>query len=208
LTCHGLVPLPLRLPFALSHCQHTHRKPSNAWLIPPPPPKAAYKIWPSQAPQGCPFKPSESIRGVGFTGRHAEYTGADTWYPSWAADGDLYSPWTDGNVNGLGSTSAGKDATTGNAKIFGDDPLKLKVVDQDVYKSDPSPYAGATLAAAWFTTASGIMELIVCILPAGSPGRWYHLQLAVARALRRLPLVYGFRKTWTRPLALPQAALR
>jgi hypothetical protein len=33
---------------------------------------------------------------VAFTGRHAEYTGADTWYPSWANDGNLYSPWPDG----------------------------------------------------------------------------------------------------------------
>ena len=32
-------------------------------------------------------------------GRHAAYTGADTWYPSWASDDILYSPWTDGNID-------------------------------------------------------------------------------------------------------------
>ena len=98
--------------------------------------------WPSDPPADCPFPRSELFAGVRFTGRHAEYTGADTWYPSWALDGNLYSPWTDGNVNGLGSGSAGKDATTGHATILGDDPLKLQVVEQGIYKSDPTPYAG------------------------------------------------------------------
>ena len=51
--------------------------------------------WRSEPPADCPFKPSASLTGVAFTGRHAEYTGADTWYPSWASDGNLYSPWTD-----------------------------------------------------------------------------------------------------------------
>src|SRR5512147_190601 len=98
---------------AIAFCTHffsTYAEAADQRLIdaPVPPPKAACKIWPSQPPPGCPFKPSDSLRGIGFTGRHAEYTGADTWYPSWASDGNLYSPWTDGNVNGLGSNSAGK----------------------------------------------------------------------------------------------------
>jgi len=45
--------------------------------------------WRSEPPADCPFKSSTSLTGVEFTGRHAEYTGADTWYPSWAADGCL-----------------------------------------------------------------------------------------------------------------------
>jgi hypothetical protein len=98
--------------------------------------------WPSAPPTNCPFASSAEISGVEFTGRHAEYTQADTWYPSWAADGNLYSPWTDGVVNGLGSNSSGTNATTGYAKIIGDDPLNLQVVDQGVFASDPSPYAG------------------------------------------------------------------
>jgi len=99
-------------------------------------------VWPSEPPADCPFRPSETLKGLQFTGRHAEYTGADTWYPSWASDGNLYSPWTDGNVNGLQSSSEGKGATTGYAKVVGDDPLQLQVLQQGVYKSDPSPYAG------------------------------------------------------------------
>jgi hypothetical protein len=104
--------------------------------------RAAERIWKSEPPAGCPFEPSRSLTGVAFTGQHAAYTGADTWYPSWASDGNLYSPWTDGNVNGLQSTSFGPKATTGQAKIVGDDPLNLKVVDQSVYPGDPTPYGG------------------------------------------------------------------
>jgi len=78
--------------------------------------------WRSEPPADCPFKPSTVLTGVVFTGRHAEYTGADTWYPSWASDGHLYSPWTDGEVNGLAIGSGGDGASTGNATIRGDDP--------------------------------------------------------------------------------------
>ncbi|MEI6680272.1 MAG: alpha-L-fucosidase, partial [Mariniphaga sp.] len=99
-------------------------------------------IWRSEQPADCPFPQSESIGSVLFTGRHAEYTSADTWYPSWASDGNLYSPWTDGNVNGLGVFSGGPNAATGNATITGDDPLNLKVADQVIFKSDPRPYGG------------------------------------------------------------------
>ena len=122
------------------------------WAVPPSvqaaerfvaaPAARPYRPWPSTPPPGCPFAPSVGLTGVGFAGRHAEYTGADTWYPSWAADGNLYSPWTDGNVNGLRSGSAGQNATTGHATILGDDPLKLIVTNQGVFASSPVPYEG------------------------------------------------------------------
>ena len=98
--------------------------------------------WRSEPPADCPFKPSAALTGVVFTGRHAEYTGADTWYPSWASDGNLYSPWTDGEVNGLAIGSGGDGAATGHATIRGDDPLKLTVTDQGAFKSSPRPYEG------------------------------------------------------------------
>lgn len=110
-------------------------------LVAAPPPQRI-RVWPSRPPEDCPFPKSETLVGIGFTGRHAEYTGADTWYPSWAADGNLYSPWTDGNVNGLGSSSAGENATTGHATLLGDDPLHLVVTNQGVFASSPRPYEG------------------------------------------------------------------
>jgi hypothetical protein len=98
--------------------------------------------WPSEPPAGCPFKPSPNIKGVEFTGRHARYTNADTWYPSWAADGNLYSPWTDGKVNGISVSSNGPKAATGYATILGDSPLDLKFVNAGTYPAAPAPYGG------------------------------------------------------------------
>jgi hypothetical protein len=54
----------------------------------------------------------------------------------------VYSPWTDGTVNGLGSGSGGTNATTGHATILGDDPVRLVVTNQGVFKSSPRPYEG------------------------------------------------------------------
>jgi hypothetical protein len=110
-------------------------------LVDAPPPQS-YWVWPSTPPDSCPFPPSTSLVGIGFTGRHTEYTGADTWYPSWATDGNLYSPWTDGNVNGLGCSSGGEDAHTGHATILGNDPMKLVVTNHGVFASSPRPYEG------------------------------------------------------------------
>jgi len=106
------------------------------------PTSADLRIWSSRPPVGCPFANSDSLTGIAFTGRHAEYTKADTWYPSWATDGNLYSPWTDGVVNGLRSSSGGTNATTGYALIFGDDPLALIVTNLGMFGSSPRPYEG------------------------------------------------------------------
>ena len=62
---------------------------------------------------------------------------SDTWYPSWASDGNLYSPWTDGKVRDLQSNSAGKDATTGIATLIGDDPMNLTIVNEALFNKIP-----------------------------------------------------------------------
>jgi hypothetical protein len=175
-------------------------------LVDAPQPKPYYP-WPSTPPAGCPFQKSDTLVGVGFTGRHAEYTGADTWYPSWAKDGNLYSPWTDGSVNGLGSGSGGENATTGHATILGDDPLKLVVTNQGVFKSSPRPYEGRypcgslVYAGVWYYGT-------YCLHPSGSVPRegtlynWPWLG----------PFV-GFRwstdlgKTWTQTPCTPEQPL-
>jgi hypothetical protein len=54
--------------------------------------------WPNAPPPDLPHPRSADILGIRFTGRYANYTGADTWYFAWAADGYQYSPWTDGYV--------------------------------------------------------------------------------------------------------------
>ena len=79
---------------------------------------------------------------MAFTGRHTRYANADTWYPSWAANGNLYSPWTDGTVGTVYSASGGSKATTGYATIVGDDPLHLEITGVGTYPGDPAPYEG------------------------------------------------------------------
>ena len=103
---------------------------------------ANLNIWPSQPPAGIPFQQSRDLTGIAFTGRYAQYGHADTWYPSWAADGNLYSPWTDGEVNGVKASSGGAAANTGYATVRGDDPMHLEVVDTATYPSAPAPYEG------------------------------------------------------------------
>src|ERR1019366_7606894 len=92
-----------------------HSSPNLLSRAPDHPGAANPNIWPSQPPAGIPFEQSRDLAGIAFTGRYAQYGHADTWYPSWAADGNLYSPWTDGEVNGVKASSGGAAANTGFA---------------------------------------------------------------------------------------------
>lgn len=56
--------------------------------------------WSNQPPEGCPLEASPDITRISFTGRYANYSGADTWYPVWAPDNEQYSTWTDGYIWG------------------------------------------------------------------------------------------------------------
>jgi hypothetical protein len=101
--------------------------------------------WPTTPPADCPF--SAADLSVRLTGRFANYTNADTWYPSWAADGELYSPWTDGYILERSPSTyqdfedahphhacnsvhwQGRVPATAQAKIVGADPMYLSIVD-------------------------------------------------------------------------------
>lgn len=105
----------------------------------------AARIWASKPPADCPFEQSDDIVGISFTGRHVSYTNADTWYPSWSSDGNLYSPWTDGSVGETSCQSGWQDsskARTGQAKILGDDPMNLQVVSLGTHLGAATPYGG------------------------------------------------------------------
>eukprot|EP00439_Symbiodinium_sp_Y106_P040086 s1056_g4.t3 len=108
-------------------------------------PGAAF-TWPNEPPNDIPFGRSDLFTEVHFTGRYAVYAGADTWYPSWSSDGDLYTPWTDGRVGSIRSSSACAGtacmSTTGFARVSGDDPFNLSIKDVGVFESSPSPYHG------------------------------------------------------------------
>ncbi len=104
-------------------------------------------LWPSQAPSGCPFEPSTEFAGLSFTGKHSDYHVGDTWYPSWATDDQLYSPYTDGDCprpDGQkdASWSAGERPTTGHAVLIGDDPIHLQLQSLGVQIGFADPYQG------------------------------------------------------------------
>lgn len=103
-------------------------------------------VWPSEIPADCPFPRSPSLTGIYFTGKHSDYQCGDTFYPSWASDGNLYSPWTDGVTDGLKSGSGDKRkraATTGHAVMIGDDPLQLEIRNTSQPKEAwAKPYRG------------------------------------------------------------------
>ena len=125
-------------------------------------------IWPSDPPDNCPFQPSEDLIGVALTQNYRHYlrrggSYADTWYPSWAANDTLYSPWTDGACPRLDGTVdfsqsgyvqyskelvySGENkfplqATTGQAVMTGNDPLNLQIYSLGIYNGDPAPYQG------------------------------------------------------------------
>lgn len=100
------------------------------------------KGWPSSPPRGIPFQNSTAFAGVSFTSRFKCYAGADRWFPSWAADGQLYSPYSDGSLDNIRSNTLSTEATTGMARIEGDDPLNLKLSSLGVFMSRPWPYSG------------------------------------------------------------------
>ena len=101
------------------------------------------KVWISEPPVNCPFKISSDIAAIAFTRKYISYTDADTWYPSWASDGNMYSGWTDGEIILESCQSGGKNkAHTGSAKIVGDDPLNLQVTSLGTESASALPYGG------------------------------------------------------------------
>ena len=117
-------------------------KPPAAGESPTPGQEGGEFVWPSNPPSNCPFAGSAEITGIAFTGRHKEYENADTWFPSWASDGNLYSPYADGTVGGVETSSKGPHPTTGQAVIIGDDPLNLTVKSLGVHSDPATPYLG------------------------------------------------------------------
>jgi len=126
-------------------------------------------VWESVVPEGCPFEPSKTLTGIFFTGRHSNYRCGDTWYPCWAEDGNLYSPWTDGTTDGVRcSSGAGKNAHTGQAVMIGDDPLHLVIKNTSPPKlASAEPYRGRYPAGS--LVRDGIWYYgTYCLGPAGS----------------------------------------
>ena len=106
-------------------------------------------IWTSEIPKDCPFPKSQTITGLKFLGVKSGFHFGDTWYPSWASDDKLYSPWTDGctwRLDGTNDCSNSGDykeyATTGQGVIEGDNPLTIKAYSLGLQRASAASYHG------------------------------------------------------------------
>ncbi len=112
-------------------------------------------VWKSAPPENCPFLPSETWSAVRFLGLKSGLLVADTWYPTWAGDGRLYSPYTDGPCPRLdggtdlsisdGNAPQGyglKRTSTGQAVMEGDSPEDLKIYSLGISHASSLPYHG------------------------------------------------------------------
>ena len=107
-------------------------------------------IWPSEVPEDCPFVQSEAFNAIKLLGKKSGFRYGDTWYPSWASNDTLYSPWTDGattmRIDGhydLSHSGAGpfrNQSATG--VMVGSDPMTLEVYSTGVFLSRSNPYMG------------------------------------------------------------------
>jgi len=160
-------------------------------------PRSGPLLWPSEPPENIPFEQSKELVGMLFTGVHSDYRMADTWYPSWASDDNLYSPWTDGTTDGMKSSSGGPNATTGQAVMIGDDPLHLEIKALGLTKGDPHPYQGRYPCGS--LVYNGVWYYgTYCLGPAGSVEhdgmRWNWPVLGPIPGFR---ISTDFGKTWT-----------
>lgn len=107
-------------------------------------------VWQSETPEDCPFKQSKEFTGIKFLGIKSGYHYGDTWYPTWAENDTLYSPWTDGKTKRLDGYTDWSQSwvdpvhiTTGQGIITGADPLTMTAYSIGLDKSSPAaPYKG------------------------------------------------------------------
>lgn len=109
------------------------------------PSKMSFKgfIWPNQTPGESPFEQSDDFKTLYFTGRNSDYYVGDTFFPTWASDGNLYSPFADGTTDGATSYSADPTSSTGNVVLIGDNPQYLEIKNTArPQKAKAYPYGG------------------------------------------------------------------
>jgi len=112
-------------------------------------------------PGTMPYPPSKDITGwefksgcnPGYGSGSVKGSSADTFFPTWAADGNLYTGFTDGNVHDditHTNTNAKSEGSAplytvrhGQAAIVGDDPFELKLTKVKSFSNQSAwPYGG------------------------------------------------------------------
>ena len=165
-------------------------------------------VWPNQPPKDCPFEQSKSLAGIVFTGVRSDYHCGDTWYPSWASDGNQYSPWTDGTTEGVGCSSGGEGARTGNSVMIGDDPLRLQIRNTSALQpASPRPYEGRYPCGS--LVHNGIWYYgTYCLGPAGSvEHEGFTYNWPVLGPFPGFRISKDFGKTWTPSPLSPEKPL-
>ena len=119
-------------------------------IYPPLPETLIYDsfIWPSEIPKDCPFPKSKDYNQICFLGNKSGFHYGDTFYPTWAENDLMYTPYTDGScwrLDGRMESSGsgmGAHAKTGQAVILGDDPMNLIVYSLGTEEASALPYKG------------------------------------------------------------------
>ena len=105
-------------------------------------------VWKSEIPSDCPFQRSNNFNDIRFLGVKSGFHYGDTFYPTWADDDLMYSPWTDGRTWRLDgswencNSATGVNAATGQAVMEGSDPLSLVVYSLGLNQASAAPYQG------------------------------------------------------------------
>ena len=108
-------------------------------------------VWKSETPSDCPFQQSKEFRQIRFLGVKSGFQYGDTFYPTWADDDLLYSPWTDGKTwrldgswdySNSGYSGSKEHTTTGQAVLEGNDPENLVGYSLGTQTASSLPYQG------------------------------------------------------------------
>ena len=172
---------------------------------------APWVVWPNQPHADIPWPRSADLLDVEIEwGRNAvpPNIGADTWYPSWASDGNLYSSFTDGTVAGVNSHSySGHTATTGYASftVHNDargrpDPFNMTMFNVATFPEPADPYESRYpslnfyLDGVWFYGTYALNNYVPGVNPPPDCGNW-----CVQCPFDGIRFSRDQSKTWTAP---------
>eukprot|EP01084_Bolivina_argentea_P068325 124373_1 len=113
--------------------------------------------WENNPPSSIPFEKSSDIIGWEYLNNSiynygGQSVAADTWYPTWSSNGNLYTPFTDGTIilsnnksitsmSGSGSNPS-YNSTTGFVTVSGNNVSNLQLISGGTFTASTYPYRG------------------------------------------------------------------
>ncbi|MFM7181221.1 MAG: hypothetical protein ACKO2G_07135 [Verrucomicrobiales bacterium] len=129
--------------------------------------------WPNAIPEDCPFAGTEAFTDIRFLGIKSGFRYGDTWYPTWAENDTLYSPWTDGKTKRL----------DGDWKII---TYMKEFGTQAYFVNFPSRFIGADGLTMWLLySANFSLDPEGKPHPVNPPGGHYGITLQKVQVLRK-----------------------